>query len=120
MTCQSGILVILWLTVEKPWSALTGLFLSFLTQTGIEKAPLPLEGSISGTADSFQAGEAFTGWTTLTIVSSLMSGCGRGHDNLHLSYLQPFYAYLEMTQSSAKSFCEPIPFLDPRVLLTSS
>ena len=30
-----------WLAVEKPWSALAWVFLSFLTQTGIDKAPLP-------------------------------------------------------------------------------
>ena len=31
-----------WLAVEKPWPALAGPFLSFLTQTGIDKTPLPL------------------------------------------------------------------------------
>ena len=31
-----------WLAVEKPWSALAWPFLSFLTQTGVDKAPLPL------------------------------------------------------------------------------
>jgi len=30
-----------WLGVEKPWSALSWPFLS-LTQTGVDKAPLPL------------------------------------------------------------------------------
>ena len=64
-----------WLAVGKPWSA----FLSFLTQTGVDKAPLPLRGSFSGTVSSFQSGEVFTGRRTLTIVSSLMSGRGRGH-----------------------------------------
>ena len=29
------------LAVEKPWSALAGPFLSFLTQTGVNKALLP-------------------------------------------------------------------------------
>ena len=33
-----------------------------------------------GTVGSFQSGEAFTGKRALTIVSSLMSGRGRGHD----------------------------------------
>ena len=31
-----------WLAVERPWSALAGPFLSFLTQTGVQTAPLPL------------------------------------------------------------------------------
>ena len=35
-----------WLAVEKPWLALAGPFLSFLTQTGADKAPLPLTGSM--------------------------------------------------------------------------
>ena len=60
-----------WLAVEKPWSALPGPFLSFLTQMGVDKFLCLFRGSISGTV-------AFTGWRTLTIVSSLMSGCGRG------------------------------------------
>ena len=30
------------LAVEKPWSALGWPFLSFLTQKGVDKAPLPL------------------------------------------------------------------------------
>ena len=33
---------LLWLAVEKPWSALAWPFLSFLTQMGVDKAPLPL------------------------------------------------------------------------------
>ena len=35
-----------WLAVEKLWSALAGPFLSFLAQTGADKAPLPLTGSM--------------------------------------------------------------------------
>ena len=66
-----------WLAVEKPW--LAGPFLSILTQMGVDKLLCLYSGSISGTVDSFQSGEAFTGWRTLTIVSSVMSGCGRGH-----------------------------------------
>ena len=31
-----------WQAVEKPWLALTWPFLSFFTQTGVDKAPLPL------------------------------------------------------------------------------
>jgi len=31
-----------WLAVEKPWSAPAWPFLSLLTQTGVDKAPLPL------------------------------------------------------------------------------
>ena len=65
-----------WLAVEKPWSALAWEFLSFLTQMGVT---LRFRGSISGTVGSFQSGEAFTGQRALTIVSSLMSGRGRGH-----------------------------------------
>ena len=60
--------------------ALVGIGLAislFLTQTGIDKAPLPVWGSISGSVGSFQLGEAFTGQRALTIVSLLMSGCGR-------------------------------------------
>ena len=64
-----------WLGVEKPWSALAGPFLSFLTQMGVNKGSLPFyRGSISGTV-------AFTGRRALTIVSSLMSGRGRGHES---------------------------------------
>ena len=37
-------------------------------------------GSISGTVGSLQSGEAFAGRRAITIVSSLMSGCGRGHE----------------------------------------
>ena len=33
---------LLWLAIEKPWSALAWPFLSFLTQTGVDKAPLPV------------------------------------------------------------------------------
>ena len=33
----------------------------------------------TGWTFSLLSGEAFTGWRALTIVSSLMSGCGRGH-----------------------------------------
>ena len=36
--------------------------------------------SISATADSFQSGKAFTGRRALTVVSSLMSGRGRGYE----------------------------------------
>ena len=31
-----------WLAVEKPWSTLAWPFLSFLTQTSVDKTPLPL------------------------------------------------------------------------------
>ena len=62
------------LAVEEPWSALAWTFLSFVTQMGVGKAPLPILGSISGTVGSYQSGEA------LTIVSSLMSGRSRGHE----------------------------------------
>ena len=48
-----------WLAVERSWSALAGLFLSFTPQRDVETAPLP---------------------RALTIVSLLMSGCGRGHE----------------------------------------
>ena len=78
--CHHGVLYtwqLPWLAVEKPWSALAWAFLSFLTQMGVT---LPFRGSISGTVGSFQLGEAFTGRRALTIVSSLMSGHGRGHD----------------------------------------
>ena len=40
----------------------------------------PFRGSISGTVDSFQSGEAFNGRRALTIVNPLMSGHGRGHE----------------------------------------
>ena len=58
----------------------TGLAISLLlTQTGIDKALLPLyiRGFISGTVGNFQSGD---GRRALTIVSSLMSGRGRGHE----------------------------------------
>ena len=51
-----------------------------LTQTDVDKAPLHFRSSISGTVGSFQSGEAFTGWRALTIVSSLISRHGRGHE----------------------------------------
>ena len=54
----------------------TGLGISFLFDTN----GCLYRGSISGTVGSFQLGEAFTCWRALTIVSSLMSGHGRGHD----------------------------------------
>ena len=69
-----------WLAIEKPWSALAGPFLSFLTQTDVEKAPQLCRGSTSGTVDSFQFGEVFTCQRPQIIVSSLMSGGGRGHE----------------------------------------
>ena len=69
-----------WLAVEKPWSAQAWPFLFLLTQTGVNKAPLPFRGSISGIVGSFQPGEAFTGQRALTIVSLLMNGRGRGHE----------------------------------------
>ena len=71
-----------WLAVEKSWLALGWLFLSFLTQTDVDKALLTFLGApfLHGTVGSFQSGEAFTGRKALTIVSSLMSGHGRGHE----------------------------------------
>ena len=54
--------------------------LSFRKQTGIEKASCLCRGSISGTVGSFRSGETCTGQRALTIVSSLMSGCGKGHE----------------------------------------
>ena len=33
---------LLWLAIEKPWSALAWPLLSFLTQMGIDKTPLPV------------------------------------------------------------------------------
>ena len=65
-----------WLAIEEPWSALAWAFLSFLTQTGVDKAPLPFKGLHFWHCSQFSA---FTGRRALTIVSSLMSGCGRGH-----------------------------------------
>ena len=49
---------------------------------GGDKAPMRLfKDSISGTVDSFQLGEAFTGQRALTIVSSLIiSGHGKDHE----------------------------------------
>ena len=61
--------------------ALVGTGLSILTQTGVSKRrEMPFGSSMSGTVGNFQSGEAFTGQRALTIVSSLMSGCGRGHE----------------------------------------
>ena len=68
-----------WLAVEKPWLAKAGQFPSFLTQMGVEKLLCLCRSSISGTVHTFP-GEAFTGQKALTIVSSLMSGHGRGHE----------------------------------------
>ena len=67
--------------VEILWLALAGPFLSFLSQTGIERLLCLCRGSIFGTADSFQLREAVTNWRALTIVSPLMSGWGRGHES---------------------------------------
>ena len=69
-----------WLAVEKPCSAPAWPFLSSLTETGIDKAPLPFYGFRSDTVGCFHSGEAFTGWRALTIVSLLMSRHGRGHE----------------------------------------
>ena len=57
MEFQHGVLCtwqVPWLAVEKPWSVPAWPFLSSLTQTGIDKAPLPLKGLHSDTASSFQ------------------------------------------------------------------
>ena len=56
-----------YLAVERFWSALARLSLFFVTQTGVETAPLLCRASISGTVGSFQSGEAFTGQRALSI-----------------------------------------------------
>ena len=68
-----------WLAVENPWLAPAG---SFLAQTSIDKARLLclFGGTISGTVDSFQSGDAFTCQKALIIVSSIMSWHDRGHE----------------------------------------
>ena len=57
----------------------TGLAISLLFGTNGHSLCLS-RGSISGTVGSFQSEEAFTGRRGLTIVSSLMSSRGRGHE----------------------------------------
>ena len=69
-----------WLAVEKPWSALAGPFLTLLAQTGSGTTPLPCRGTIFGLVGRIQSGGVLTGRRTLTIESSLMSGCGWGHE----------------------------------------
>ena len=60
----------------------TGLAIFFLFYTNGRRygSSASFRGSISGTVGSFQSGEAFTGRRALNIVSSLMTGCGRGHE----------------------------------------
>ena len=43
---------------------------------------LPCRGFISG---SFQSGGALSGWRSLTIEHSLMSGCGEGHEEISVA-----------------------------------
>ena len=69
-----------WLAVEKPWSALAGPFLTLLAQTGSGTTPLPCRGTIFGLVGRIQSGGVLAGRRTLTIESSLMSGCGWGHE----------------------------------------
>ena len=57
-------------------------------------------GSISGTVDSFQSRHAFTGQRALTIVSLLMSGCGRGHMNLERHLMEENLAKLPVLDYS--------------------
>ena len=57
-------------TWQLAWLALAGPFLSILTQTGIDKAPLPF----------FFFRRSIHWSEALTIVSSLMSGRGRGYE----------------------------------------
>ena len=57
-----------------------GISLFFDTNGRVKKEKCLFRSSMSGTVGSFQSGEAFTGQRALTIVSSLMSRCGRGHE----------------------------------------
>ena len=69
--CQHGVPCtwqLPWLAVENPGRQLAWAFPSFLTQMGVDKAPLPFRGSISGTVGSFQLGEALR---PLTIICKL-------------------------------------------------
>ena len=60
----------------------TGWTISHLVNTtGSGTTPLsPCRGTISGLVGSILSGEACAGQTALTIESSLMSGCGYGHE----------------------------------------
>ena len=80
------------LSVERPWSALARPFLFSTNKL--------CWSSISGTVGSFQSGEAVAGRRALTIVCSLMSGCGQGHE-LRESMKEPL-AQVSSTSSQQK------------------
>ena len=62
-------------------------------------------GSICGTVDSFQSGEAFAGRRSLTVVTSLaVSGCGRGHEHTsglicNRMFIDVLYTHFDMCES---------------------
>ena len=66
---------------ERSWLALGGPFVLF-TQTSVLSL---YRASVSGPIGSFQVGQAFAAWKTTTIVISLTSGYGQGH-NLQMSF----------------------------------
>ena len=70
---------LLQLAIERAWSMLDGPFFCFLVQTSVVHLS-PCRDSISGFLGSFQSGGAFSGRRALTIVCSVISGCGQGHE----------------------------------------
>ena len=59
----------------------TGWTISYLVSTNrLRNPPLPCRGTIFGLVGRIQSGGVLAGRRTLTIESSLMSGCGWGHE----------------------------------------
>ena len=57
------------LAVHKPWLALAGPFLSISVQRALKRLLCQCRGSVFGTLDSIQSGEAFTGQKALNIIA---------------------------------------------------
>ena len=63
--------------IEWLWSALTRPLPTLLAQMSVVPLPFSCRSNISV---SFWSGGVFAGWEALTTESSLMSGCGQGHE----------------------------------------
>ena len=80
-------------------SAMARPHLTLLGQTKI--APLPLKDIISGTVGSFWSGGAFSGLRAMSIESSLVSGCGQGHESPEFASKKLWH--LVQTQSRSRN-----------------
>ena len=70
---------LLGLSVERPWSALGGLFLSSFAQTSLQNTPLSLQGLHFWHCRQFSIWTCAYQLSALTIESSVMSECSQGH-----------------------------------------